>query len=179
MKTLFVLVAILLTTVVFSQDEPKEPEALVKAREVYQKEVKRVTEPIIKDYLAKLDALKKELGGKGDAEGAMAVQKEIGALKEAQADPTEPKKDWIEGTWQYSAEGGTWYRDFKNGKCRVRREGRVAWEGTYIVISPKKVVTSGGGSDQDNILRSDGKLDIAGVFRAKRVKDNLNGSNWP
>lgn len=82
MKKLLVLLAVVLMATVSAQDaqEPQDPKALVKAREDHQKELKRVSDPVTKDYLQTLEKLKRELGGNGDAAGAMAVQKEIDAV---------------------------------------------------------------------------------------------------
>ena len=55
----------------------KEPSALTVARKAYQAQVNSALDPIKKKYLAQLEDLKKQLGGKGDLEGAGAVQREI------------------------------------------------------------------------------------------------------
>ncbi len=60
--------------------ENKEPAALTQARKAYQAQVNSVLDPIKKKYLAQLEDLKKQLGGKGDLEGAGAVQREMEKL---------------------------------------------------------------------------------------------------
>ena len=84
-------------------------------------------------------------------------------------------KDWLAGTWQYKAEGSTWYRDYANGKCRVRRGHRVVWVGIYSILSSTEAISDGGGSKQRITLRQDGTLNIAGKYRASRVADYLTG----
>lgn len=63
-----------------------EPKELALARTAYQNQAKVVLDPVKQKYLATLDALKKQLGSKGDATGAMSVQKEIDSLKTESSD---------------------------------------------------------------------------------------------
>jgi hypothetical protein len=94
----------------FAQDtEKKEPAALVKAREDYQRDIL----PITKKYVAKLEALKKDLGGRGDLDGATAVQAEIDTVK---PDDDGSKNGalfgvWIGkyGTYEFRAGSRAWY----------------------------------------------------------------------
>ncbi|MBK8094135.1 MAG: hypothetical protein IPK32_19770 [Verrucomicrobiaceae bacterium] len=58
----------------------EEPAELVSVRASYQKQIQAATEPINARYLSFLDDLKRRLGGKGDVEGALAVQKEMDAI---------------------------------------------------------------------------------------------------
>ena len=65
-----------------------EPAALTQARKAYQAQVNSALAPIKKKYIAQLEELKKQLGGKGDLEGATAVQKEIVFIKSISAGGT-------------------------------------------------------------------------------------------
>ncbi len=73
-------------SLMLADNEIKEPSALTQARKAYQAQANSVVTPIKKKYLAQLEELKKQLGGKGDLEGAGAVQKEIESLKDPSAD---------------------------------------------------------------------------------------------
>ena len=55
----------------------EEPEELTTIRASYQEKIARATKPIHSSYLKALESLKRKLGAKGDAEGALAIQKEI------------------------------------------------------------------------------------------------------
>lgn len=73
--------------------EISDPKELVQARTTYKNQIKASDEPITRKYLQQLDEMKKRLGGKGDAAGAMAVQKEIDSLKnDSKEDKTSEKK---------------------------------------------------------------------------------------
>jgi len=100
----------------------------------YERDVKAVTKPIMQKYSAKLENMKRDLGGKGDAVGASAVQQEIdnvtAALSEKPKSPTgdtaptitgqQSKDDAVTtllGSWNVA--GGSWRGVFtfeKNGK---------------------------------------------------------------
>ena len=56
------------------QDDPPD---LAQARALYQKDVEFATRPIRDRYLSRLDSLKRSLGSRGDARGAVAGQEEI------------------------------------------------------------------------------------------------------
>lgn len=106
MKTLMTLLAVLAAVTVIAQDDAKEPAVLVLAREAYQKEAAKALAPVNKDYLAKLEKLKKELGGQGDAVGAMAVQKE---MERVQAAPSQTA-----GADEYQGPLGAWKVIYSN-----------------------------------------------------------------
>lgn len=57
-----------------------EPVELTTIRSSYQKQIQTATAPINARYLEYLENLKKQLGGKGDVEGALAVQREIESI---------------------------------------------------------------------------------------------------
>jgi hypothetical protein len=84
-------------------------------------------------------------------------------------------KDWLTGTWQYKDGSRIWYRDYANGKFRVRVGRRVEWVGVYSILSPTEAISEGAGSKQGITLRQDGTLNIAGKYRASRVADHLTG----
>jgi len=84
-------------------------------------------------------------------------------------------KDWLTGTWQYKDGSRIWYRDYANGKFRVRVGRRVEWVGVYSILSPTEAISEGAGSKQGITLRQDGTLNIAGKYRASRVADYLTG----
>ena len=64
-----------------NESDQKEPAAMTQARKAYQAQVNSALMPIKKKYIVQLEELKKKLGGKGDLEGATAVQKEIVFIK--------------------------------------------------------------------------------------------------
>jgi hypothetical protein len=57
-----------------------EPPQLTSVRASYQKQIEAATAPITAKYVEYLENLKKELGAKGDIEGAVAVQEELDAV---------------------------------------------------------------------------------------------------
>ena len=128
MKTLLLMVLFLVGLGVIAQ-EVKEPDALVKARETYQKDVARAMLPLVKDYTGKLEKMKKDLGAKGDAVGAMSVQKEIDAVAPkpvAETKKPEAKgKLTIVGKWRQS--NGFVWNFFADGKMTVEGWGRGTW----------------------------------------------------
>ena len=64
--------------------ESPDPQELAAARIRYQQEVAQAVTPIKQKYALTLEGLKKALGAKGDAAGALAVQQEIDRLGVAQ-----------------------------------------------------------------------------------------------
>lgn len=57
-----------------------DPPELTSVRVAYLKQIESATAPIRDKYLAYLESLKKELGAKGDLEGALAVQRELDSI---------------------------------------------------------------------------------------------------
>jgi hypothetical protein len=94
MKTLtaFFLLACAIAVCAEEAKESKDPAELAQVRNTFQTQMKAATTPIIQRYLQQLDALKKQLGGRGDIAGATAVQKEIDSIKSVGADKI--GKDW-------------------------------------------------------------------------------------
>jgi hypothetical protein len=154
MKSLVAVLAVALIVAVGSaQDEDKEPAALTKAREGFMLEMAKVVVPTSRNYLVKLDALKKELGGKGDLEGAKEVQKEIEKVME-QLDAYRTKSQVEKEAERIAI--GTWallclqsgFRDtlflYEDGTCKVKsgETGNWAIKETKFVIQWKSGKTS-------------------------------------
>jgi len=62
--------------------EEESPE-LKAVRESYEREIDFATRPIRDRYLSRLETLKRSLGARGDARGALAIQEEIDRVKTA------------------------------------------------------------------------------------------------
>ena len=140
MKTLLVLCLFFALPIIAQDTEKKEPDALTKARTAYQKEVARVTAPVLRDYLDQLDALKKVLGGKGDADGAVAVQREIEACTPEKTDVT--GGGVVLGVWT-----GRWGTvEFRAGGRAWNTYGGSKTEGTWTLTGKKVVVVWTNGS---------------------------------
>src|SRR5687768_17097425 len=82
---LLVLILLLLNGRVLIGAE-EEPNELAQARSLFQKEMEFITRPVRDRYLSKLETLKRTLGSRGDARGAVAVQDEIDRTRLAQGD---------------------------------------------------------------------------------------------
>jgi len=149
----------------------KEPSALTVARKAYQTQVNAALDPIKKKYIAQLEELKKQLGGKGDLEGATAVQREIDAVNRAAkkenigtADGDEATDNSYEptGMWKFTCTTSGWSStlDIKDdGTCHVG-DGR---NGTWEVKGGKLTVTLPDGVNEFKIN--------------KNATDLLNGKN--
>lgn len=121
----------------------KEPKELVSARTTYQNQIKAVTTPVTNKYLQQLEAMKKQLGARGDVEGAVAVQKEIDALSAEKVDvvlkaPSVPDKEKdlaskIIGKWLWS---GIQCEFDKKGNV-IGRNGTWKIEGKHIQVELK------------------------------------------
>lgn len=57
-----------------------DPPQLTSVRAAYRKQIESATAPITEKYVVYLEGLKKELGAKGDLEGALAVQRELDSI---------------------------------------------------------------------------------------------------
>ncbi|MFA6293015.1 MAG: hypothetical protein WC637_14605 [Victivallales bacterium] len=95
-----------------AQVNDKEPKDLTRARQTYLDKIKTATDPIRQRYIGELEKMKKALGTKGDAKGAMAVQKEIDLITQETT-----KRVTLEGQWELSKEGKTL------GTCFVLEDG--------------------------------------------------------
>jgi hypothetical protein len=171
MKTLnMVLLAVMVAVTGYAQEvkETEPPKALVKAKEAYQKELKRVTDPVSRDYLRTLESLKKDMGTKGDTAGMVAVQKEIDEIKEYLKNETmteDGAEKMMVGTWSIQAvtghrdtltfnadhtmragnnDHGTW--KIKNGKLRATFVAGAYFEALLPVKAKMTVSHSVSGS---------------------------------
>jgi hypothetical protein len=124
----------------------EEPPALTKAREKYQKDIL----PITKAYLATLEGLKKQLGAKGDLEGATAVQTEIDSVKP----DDDGSRESFFGKWknQYGI-----YEFRAGGKCSLTGSNGKK-DGVWRKSGKDIVVTWPDGVDTFNPQLQNGKL---------------------
>jgi hypothetical protein len=83
----------------------EEPAELVQARTLYERDVDFVARPIRDRYISRLDSLKRSLGARGDARGAVAVQDEIDRVREATASQQALSK--FAGSWKVTYSVGT------------------------------------------------------------------------
>lgn len=102
-----------------------EPPELVSVRASYQKQIQAATAPIHAKYLEYLESLKKQLGGKGDAQGALAVQKEIDAIAALQKTEPVSRSDKIV-IWNQN-NGGKGDRGTKRVNVSLLAGGRELW----------------------------------------------------
>lgn len=101
-------------TLAADEDVPE----LKQARELYEKEIDFTTRPIRNRYISKLETLKRSLGSRGDARGAIAVQEEIDRVKSGD-------------TAGLARFAGTWKVEYDNGATRrytIKADGSVHWE---------------------------------------------------
>ena len=73
MKFLMALLVAVLATSVPAQDL----KPFTDAHERFEKDLRRITEPLYRRYVADLEKIKRDLGKAGDAKGAMTVQREL------------------------------------------------------------------------------------------------------
>lgn len=110
MKTLtaFFMLSYAIAVCAEEAKESKDPVELAQARNTFQTQMKAATTPIIQRYLQQLDALKKQLGGKGDVNGAVAVQKESDAFaaKTETWKPVDPEVKSLLGKWNVKVTNG-------------------------------------------------------------------------
>lgn len=102
-----------------------EPAELVSVRASYQNQIQAATAPIHAKYLEYLESLKKQLGGKGDVQGALAVQKEIDAIAALQKVETKVGGDKIV-IWNQN-NGGKGDRGTKRINLSLLAGGRELW----------------------------------------------------
>lgn len=77
MKPITMMLLLFLAFAAGVSAQTKNPEELDQIKAEYQAQVKSTLDPINRKYLQQLDALKKQLGGKGDLDSALKVQKHI------------------------------------------------------------------------------------------------------
>lgn len=122
-----------------------EPPELVSVRASYQKQIQAATAPIHAKYLEYLENLKKQLGGKGDVQGALAVQKEIDSIAGLQADQPSAGSDKIV-IWNQN-NNGKGDRGTKKVSVSLLVAGREVWSKKFVKIDwdaakPSKVEIS-------------------------------------
>lgn len=109
-----------------------EPSELTAVRASYQKQIQSATEPINARYLEFLENLKKTLGGAGDLEGAVAVQKEIDTIAALQvALPTSAGDKIV--VWNQN-NGGKGDRGTKKVNVSLFKDGREVWNKKFVKI---------------------------------------------
>lgn len=115
----------------------EEPPDLAQARTLYQKDVEFATRPIRDRYLSRLDVLKRSLGSRGDARGALAVQEEIDRVRDIGV-----------GLDRFA---GVWSVKYTNGTVRtysITAEGGLSViEENGVRITPRTAKISLKGSD--------------------------------
>ena len=152
MKTtvMAMMVAMVVSVMCFGQDEPSEPKKLTNMRGQYEKMVKAAVDPITRDYVDALTDLKKELGGKGDAAGAMAVQKEIDEVKEKLSVDSQ-RANMVVGDWIWSS--GTPTHILANGKVVADNGFNGTW--SYVAHNNTYVIKWDRWATQEFVLSSD------------------------
>lgn len=129
MKTCLTLATLLFSLHALSGAEPPE---LVTVRASYQKQIQAATAPINVRYLDYLENLKKQLGAKGDVEGATAVQSEIDAISALR-----PAGDGASGDkiviWNQN-NGGKGDRGTKKVNLSLLLGGRVVWSRKTVKV---------------------------------------------
>jgi hypothetical protein len=132
MKTLTAFFLLSCAIAVCAEDakESKDPVELAQVRNTFQTQMKAATTPIIQRYLQQLDALKKQLGGKGDVNGAVAVQKEIDAFAVKPEKPVDINIKNLIGKWDVRFTNGhscNW--TFEEGGSLKSNDGNTGtWE---------------------------------------------------
>jgi ABC-type glutathione transport system ATPase component len=141
-----------------AQEDSKEPKELVSARATYQNSVKAVVTPLTTKYIQQLEQLKKQLGAKGDAEGAMVVQKEIESLS---AEKTEVSVIGESGKGKSGIATkvlGRWM--WAGVECEIKKDGTITGRaGTWKIEDGKLVITAKG---MNHTLSFDGDGNLAG-----------------
>ncbi len=115
MTMMLVMLCMMAVSMAEDAKELKESKDLNNAKTEYNAQVNAALQPIKTRYLAKLDALKKQLGGQGKIEEAMLVQKEIDAMKKADAveldeSGTADISNLLKGKWTWKDAGDYWVR---------------------------------------------------------------------
>ena len=165
MKTLTAFFLLSCAIAVCAEDakESKDPAELTQVRNTFQTQMKAATTPIIQRYLQQLDALKKQLGGKGDVNGAVAVQKEIDAFAIKAEKPVDINiknllsSSWdvrtttggYKATWTFNEDGSMMTSDKRSGiweltKDKVAIHWADGWNDAFTL--PIKTATVKGDS---------------------------------
>ena len=113
----FMAVALFSSGAVSAQEENPE---LTQARMLYEKDVEFATKPIRDRYFSRLESLKRTLGARGDARGAVAVQDEIDRIREA-----------VPAQQSFAKFAGNWTVRYNNGAIHhyiIAADGQVAYD---------------------------------------------------
>ena len=127
------VITLLFAVQAYADDVKKEPPLLTNARGDYECELKAVTKPIATKYIQRLENMKRDLGGKGDAVGAIAVQQEIdtvtASLSEKPKSPSEGPASSIAGTWRAQFGDRVMEYEFqKHGIVRTKAPSSGTWQ---------------------------------------------------
>ncbi|MEA3207947.1 MAG: hypothetical protein QOE70_1004 [Chthoniobacter sp.] len=115
----------------FATQAQEEPAELVQARTNFEKEVDFASRPIRDRYLSRLDALKRNLGSRGEARAALAVQEEIDRVKAMSVDRSDVSR--FAGAWRITWQAGN------TQKWVIRTDGSVIWnDNNGVAAQPVK-----------------------------------------
>jgi len=128
MKTILILLTCMLVQISIGA----EPAELLSVRANYQKQIRAANAPINARYLEYLENLKKQLGGKGDVEGALAVQKEIESISGLQSAQPSAGSDKIV-IWNQN-NNGKGDRGTKKVSVSLLVGGREVWSKRFVKI---------------------------------------------
>ena len=170
MKSMIMMLAVLTlmyTAMAEDAKDPKESKELNSAKAEYNAQVNAAVQPIKTRYLAKLDALKKQLGSQVKIEEAMLVQKEIDAISKIDlAEPNNQSK--AVGRWNWP--GGSIVELKADGTSLF--ENVKAWTGTWIEEGGKVVVSWNNGG-KDSLTIKTGKIIKADVINERGEKFSI------
>jgi hypothetical protein len=145
----------------------EEPGELVQARAGYQRDVEFATRPIRDRYLGRLESLKRSLGSRGDAKGAIAVQAEIDRMKTAASDASGIAK--FAGTWQVV------YDNAGTRRYAITAEGAVTWsEDNGKPIAPKKAKITAKGTEFLLEFRDEPALERLSIANGNLIVEHFN-----
>jgi hypothetical protein len=98
------LLAALCGQMLHAQEESPE---LKLAREAYEREIDFATRPIRDRYLLRLETLKRSLGARGDARGALSIQEEIDRVKNSSGSGPGEGVGRFAGVWRITYADGS------------------------------------------------------------------------
>lgn len=158
-----------LTLICHSVGADEEPPDLASARTTFEKDLDFATRPLRDRYLSKLDMLKRSLGSRGDARGAVAVQEEIERVRATILTPRDLAK--FAGTWKitYANNATNIFVIRPNGSVRtedpgaaVQLDGRVQWKDSAFILEFDENKNRDAGKDRLWTLSLTGNtLDVA------------------
>lgn len=109
-----------------------DPPQLISVRAAYQKQIESATAPITEKYVAYLENLKKELGAKGELEGALAVQRELDSIEGSSKSVKAEEGDRIV-VWNQN-NGGKGDRGTERINVILLLDGREVWSKKSIKV---------------------------------------------